>query len=143
MTHGGSPAFAGRRVLVTGGSSGIGRATVSAFAAAGAAVIAAGRDEARLAAVREEAPPGAVHTVRADLRDRDQLAALVETAWEGGAVDVLVNNAGVGAAQPFLEIAASSWDEVLEVDLTAPFLLAQAAARRMVDAGGGVIVNVA
>lgn len=150
MAQGGPP-FAGRRVLVTGGSSGIGAATVRAFAAAGAAVVAAGRDQDRLDAVRRDAEreaarvagPGTVRTVRADLRDEAEVGRLAEEAWAQGPVDILVNNAGVGTAEPFLDITADGWRDVLATNLTAPFLLAQHAARRMVAAGGGVIVNVA
>ncbi len=139
--------FAGRRVLVTGGSSGIGAASVLAFAAAGAEVVAAGRDAGRLEALRrradETAGRDAVRTVRADLRDPAQVDRLAELAWSRGRIDVLVNNAGVCTAEPFLDISPESWNEVLATNLTAPFLLAQHASRRMVGDGGGVIVNVA
>lgn len=139
--------FEGRRVLVTGGSSGIGAATVSAFARAGASVLATGRDEQRLASVAASADAGAgaarVRTFRADLCEESELESLVEEAWSEGPLDVLVNNAGVGSAEPFLEVATGTLRRIIETNLVAPFLLAQRTARRMVGSGGGVIVNVA
>jgi NAD(P)-dependent dehydrogenase (short-subunit alcohol dehydrogenase family) len=143
----GSPlSFEGRRVLVTGGSSGIGAATVVGFARAGALVISTGRDERRLAEVAaraSEVGAGRVRTFRADLRDDSDLEALVAEAWSDGPLDVLVNNAGIGTAEPFLEATPEGLRELIDTNLVAPFLLAQRTARRMVDSGGGVIVNVA
>lgn len=137
--------FAGSRVLVTGGSSGIGRATVLAFAAAGADVVAAGRDQGRLSSVREEAAgaAGTVETIVADLRDEVELRRLVAETWAEGPLDVLVNNAGVCTAEPFLDISLESWQNVIGTNLNAPFLLAQACARKMATTGGGAIINVA
>lgn len=139
--------FDGRRVLVTGGSSGIGAATVVGFVRAGASVLATGRDEQRLVKVAGQAASepgtGRVRTFRADLRDESDLEALVEEAWSDGPLDVLVNNAGVGSVSPFLEVSPKNLRELIETNLVAPFLLAQLTARRMVASGGGVIVNVA
>ena len=74
----------------------------------------------------------------ADVRDSAQVAALMRAAVdELGGLDILVNNAGEGFVAPSEELAEEDWRRVIEVDLTAPFLCAQAAARHMLAAGGG------
>jgi NAD(P)-dependent dehydrogenase (short-subunit alcohol dehydrogenase family) len=79
-----------------------------------------------------------------DLHDPDAGAAAVQELADAlGGIDALVNNAGYGTSKPALELAAEEWQGVIDVDLTGPFLVAQAAARRMVEQGrGGAIVNV-
>jgi NAD(P)-dependent dehydrogenase (short-subunit alcohol dehydrogenase family) len=136
-----------RRAIVTGSDSGIGKATAVALAEDGCDVgITWHRDH--------EGAEGTADEVRAagqkaEVRqlDLDQLpdaAAVVdELAGALGGLDVLVNNAGTGASSPFLEHSFEEWRHVLRVDLDAPFLLGQAAARRMVaDGTEGRIVNV-
>jgi 3-oxoacyl-[acyl-carrier protein] reductase len=134
--------FGGTKVLVTGGSSGIGRAIVLAFAAEGARVLAAGRDRARLDAVTAEAPD--VGVLIADLREPGAASQVVDDAVEGlGGLDVLVNCAGVAHQRAILELPAEVWRDTIETNLSAPFFASQAAARHMAAAGGGAIVNVA
>jgi NAD(P)-dependent dehydrogenase (short-subunit alcohol dehydrogenase family) len=140
--------FDGKRVLVTGGSSGIGRAVVAGFAREGAAVLAWGRDRGRLAevAATSSTPPGAVpvRTAVVDLLEVEQVRAGVRAAVATlGGLDVLVNCAGIGIEEPVLEVTDAVWHDVLAVNLTAAFFACQEAARHMVDAGGGAIVNVA
>jgi 3-oxoacyl-[acyl-carrier protein] reductase len=136
--------FAGRRVLVTGGSSGIGRATVLAFAAAGARVVAVARRPDRLEEVRSEAAGGAVQILMADVSSPAASRRLFAEAIDLlGGLDVLVNNAGVSYTEPFLEATEARWTETLDTNLTAPFFASQVAARHMVNHGGGSIVNVA
>lgn len=136
--------FAGRRVLVSGGSSGIGRATVLAFAQAGARVAAAGRSSERLAEVRGAAPAGSVEAVVADLATAAGSRKMVTDAIDRlGGLDALVNNAGVSYTEPFLEASEERWSETLATNLSAPFFASQVAARHMVERGGGSIVNVA
>jgi NAD(P)-dependent dehydrogenase (short-subunit alcohol dehydrogenase family) len=138
--------FGGRSVLVTGGSSGIGAAVVRAFAAEEARVLAAGRDRERLEAVREStADPARVETAVADLRHTREARRLVDDAVASfGRLDVLVNNAGVAPSTPVLELRERQWRETLAVNLDAPFVATQAAARHMIDRGvAGAIVNVA
>jgi len=118
----------GATVLVTGASSGIGRATAAALAGRGARVVALGRDPARLEGVGERqvvwdlAEPGAV-------------------AEEIGPVDVLVNNAGIGWAGPFAE--TPDVERLVAVNLVAPILLTRALLPGMLERGRGHVVNVA
>jgi NAD(P)-dependent dehydrogenase (short-subunit alcohol dehydrogenase family) len=133
--------------IVTGGNSGIGRASAVALAKAGFDLgITWHRDEERAeSAVKEIEQAGR----RCELRHLDLHAvhegaqAVDELAEKLGGVDVLVNNAGYGTSKPFLEMTLGEWQGVIDVDLTGAFLVAQAAAKRMVDQGrGGSIVNV-
>ena len=128
----------GKRVVVTGGTSGIGEATSRRFLAEGAYVsaLAIGEDEVATAAERI---PG-VRAIRCDVADRAEVDAAFE---EVGDVDVLIANAGISVRKPFLEIDPADWQRVLDVNLTGVFHCAQAAARRMTAGGGGVILMTA
>jgi NAD(P)-dependent dehydrogenase (short-subunit alcohol dehydrogenase family) len=133
--------------IVTGGNTGIGRATAVALAAAGFDLgITWQRDEERVKSVVQEIERiGRRCEVRhLDLHAvRDAAAAVDELADRLGRVDVLVNNAGYGVDKPFLEMPLEDWQGVVDVNLTGAFVAAQAAARRMVEqGGGGAIVNV-
>ncbi|HEX3226769.1 MAG TPA: SDR family NAD(P)-dependent oxidoreductase [Gaiellaceae bacterium] len=128
----------GKRVVVTGGTSGIGEATSRRFLDEGAHVtaLAVGEDEVATAAQRI---PG-VRAILCDVADRAQ----VESAFaEVGDVDVLIANAGISVRKPFLEIDPADWQRVLDVNLTGVFHCAQVAARRMTPGGGGVILMTA
>jgi NAD(P)-dependent dehydrogenase (short-subunit alcohol dehydrogenase family) len=133
--------------IVTGGNSGIGRATAVTLAERGFDVgIVWHEDEDNL---RETVGECEGHGVRVEHRRADLEhvpgadAVIDELAEALGGVDVLVNNAGTGHSTPFLELDLETFRSVLEVDLVAPFLCAQRAARRMVEqARGGRIVNV-
>jgi 3-oxoacyl-[acyl-carrier protein] reductase len=136
--------FEGRRVLVTGGSSGIGRAIVLAFAAEGARVVASARGADRLAEVRSAAGDGEVHVIPADMAQPAESRRLVGDAIERlGGLDILVNNAGVAYMEPFLEATDQHWHDTINVNLHGPYFASQVAARHMVEHGGGSIVNVA
>jgi NAD(P)-dependent dehydrogenase (short-subunit alcohol dehydrogenase family) len=133
--------------VITGSDSGIGKASAIALARAGHDVGITYRSdrngaEDTAAQVRAEGRRAEVRT--ADFTDLPAAAAVVDDLAEAlGGVDVLVNNAGTGSSAPFVEHDFDDWLEVLAVDLSAPFLLAQRAARRMIDAGhGGRIVNI-
>jgi 3-oxoacyl-[acyl-carrier protein] reductase len=131
--------------IVTGSSSGIGEAIALELSAAGAAVVVNSRRRARAepvaAAITERG--GRAIAVAADVRDSAQVAALMRAAVdELGGVDILVNNAGEGFIAPSEELTEEDWRRVIDLDLTAAFLCAQAAARHMLPRGSGVIVNI-
>jgi 3-oxoacyl-[acyl-carrier protein] reductase len=132
--------LAGKVALVTGAGSGIGRATVRRFAADGARVVAADLDGGRAAetcAGLENALP-----IGADVCDADDVASMVRAAVDAyGGLDVFHNNAGIAAAaKPLAEIGRAEWDRVIDVNLTALFVAAQAVAPVMRARGGGSIL---
>ncbi len=138
---------AGRAVLVTGASRGIGRATALAFAGAGDRVAIHHRDSAPLAGRLLEVLPGSGHVVVAgDLGDPEVAERVVTEAADGlGGLDVLVNNAGVSLPHDILEMDFDSWraafQRTLEVNLFGPAYLIYFAVRHMLGRGG-VVVNV-
>jgi 3-oxoacyl-[acyl-carrier protein] reductase len=141
--------LAGRRVLVTGGSRGIGRATAEACARAGAAVgfnYSREEDAAEaadtLAALR--AAGAIAHALRADVADADAVARLFADVRQalGGPADVLVNNAAVTGDGLLMMLSETAWRRVLDVDLTGAFLCCRTALRGMIAARFGRIVNV-
>jgi NAD(P)-dependent dehydrogenase (short-subunit alcohol dehydrogenase family) len=136
-----------RRAVLTGGNSGIGRATVVALARAGWDVAFTWHSNeagARQTAAEVEALGRMAVSRRLDLSSpEDGPPAVDDLAAQLGGLELFVNNAGAGDETPFLELDLETWRRVLDLDLTGAFLCAQAAARRMVDAGtGGAIVNV-
>jgi NAD(P)-dependent dehydrogenase (short-subunit alcohol dehydrogenase family) len=119
--------LAGKRVVVTGGTSGIGAATAQRL-----------RDEGCEVVVMARTPgPG---VIRCDVSDRLQVDAAFEQV---GDLDVVVNNAGVSVRSPAADISQDQWDQVLATNLSGAFWVAQAAARRMLLGAGGVILNTA
>ncbi len=137
--------FEGKSVLLTGASSGIGRAVLHAFIAEGARVHAVARSKGRLNQARQtSSAPDRVSTSIADVGVPDEARRIVAEAIEAfGRLDILVNDAGIARSEPVLEIPQDSWDETLAINLSGPFFSSQAAARHMVERGGGAIVNVA
>lgn len=136
-----------RIAIVTGGANGIGRATVLAFAAEGARVVVADLNEAAGRQVVDEvaAAGGEARFERVDVSDGarvEQMVESTEAAW--GGLDILVNNAGIVADASLLKMTHEQWRRVIDVNLEGLFLCGQAAARRMVElGGGGVILNTA
>ncbi len=134
-----------KAVLISGGSSGIGKATARRFLEEGSRVFFCGvdADEVRAAAA-ELAPLGTVDGVACDIASDEDVTRLVEVAEASlGSIDVLINNAGVAHKDAFLDMDVTEWDRILRVNLRGMFLVAQAVARRMVAHGSGVIVNMA
>ncbi|MGY1916147.1 SDR family NAD(P)-dependent oxidoreductase [Blastococcus sp. SYSU DS0973] len=137
--------LSGRVAVVTGSSAGIGKAIARRLAVAGASVIVNSRSEERAEACAEEfrAQGLTVTPVAADVAEPEQISRLVEEATAvHGRLDILVNNAGIPSVAPASELSARDWNAVLSTNLTAPFLLAQAAYPTMAAQGQGVIVNI-
>jgi NAD(P)-dependent dehydrogenase (short-subunit alcohol dehydrogenase family) len=131
----------GQVVIVTGASSGLGVQFARAVSAAGAKTVVVARRADRLEALAEEL--GDALAVAVDLTEPDAPARIVSAATERfGRIDGLVNNAGIVNVTAALKEQAEDFRRVLEVNLVAPFLLAQAVARTMREQGGGAIVNV-
>ncbi len=128
--------FEGRRVLVTGGGSGIGRAAAAGLKAEGAAVAVLDNRQAALDALDFEAA-----TFLADVTD--PVEAVTAAADALGGLDGVVNSAGIDLVAPFAEMALADWQRVLAVNLTGAMAVCQAALPALTAAGGGTIVNVA
>ena len=132
----------GRVALVTGGGSGIGRATAHALAQAGAHVAVADIDED--AARKAAAAIGRGEAYRVDVADEAAVETVVGAVMDRhGRIDVLVNNAGLGARMPTVDLPTERWRHVHAVNLDGSFFCARAAGRHMMAAGRGAVVNVA
>lgn len=139
--------LAGRTALVTGASTGIGRAIALAFAQAGAKVIInhLGREGQAREAVQEiEALGARAWAVEADVSRASDVARMAEQIQRDcGLVDVLVNNAGIIQEKPLLETTEDDWDRMLSTDLKSVFLTSRAFLPAMVARKAGVIINIA
>jgi len=130
----------GRRVVVTGGASGIGLATARRFVEEGARTVVLDRDVAGLERALSDVPELA-GTVAADVADAAEVdAAFARIDELLGGVDVLVANAGISVRMPFLEIEPEQWARVIGVNLTGAFLCSRAAVRRMAAQRSGVVL---
>lgn len=139
--------FQNKIVLVTGASRGIGRAIALGFGNAGAKVVAAARSEKTLEAVVNEITGAGGHgsyTLCDLTKDKDIYDLIGETKKRYGAIDILVNNSGIS---PFImkseEVTKEMWEEVIQVNLLAPFLLSREAAKIMMEKNWGRIINIA
>lgn len=137
--------LSGQTALITGGASGIGRATVLEFARQGAKVILADVDQARAAEVKAEADKAklSVETIALDLADMDAVGRCAEEAlkrWPK--IDILVNAAGWDRIQPFVENSPDFIERVLKINLQGPIRLTQGLLKPMMEGGRGKIVNV-
>jgi NADP-dependent 3-hydroxy acid dehydrogenase YdfG len=131
--------------VVTGGGSGVGKATAALFLAEGAKVVIAGRDAAKLAAVATELKAGdRLATVATDVTKAEECQALIEKATKQfGRVDILVNNAGTNLKERTLrELTPESWDMMIATNLDGAFYCTKAVLAQMLARKDGVIVNV-
>jgi NAD(P)-dependent dehydrogenase (short-subunit alcohol dehydrogenase family) len=134
-----APDFSGKHVVITGASRGLGRACAEAFAAAGARVVLVARPSNELQELADSLRAGGgASAAPCDVTDDAQVAQLFERLER---CDVLVNNAGTNRPQPFVDVDLATLDEILRLNVRSMFVVAQAAARRMVQARAGAIVN--
>lgn len=146
--------LSGSVAIVTGGGRGLGRAMALGLAAVGAQVIAtSARSLAEVEVIAAEASGGTIVPVRADVTKEEDCAAVVATAIAYfGHLDILVNNAGRGmrlvsdnfliAPTRFWEVAAATWRDIIDTNVTGPFLMARACAPALLDSGRGRIINI-
>ena len=139
------PSLEGKTALVTGASQGIGRACAIELAKTGARVVLAARNEAKLAEVAAEitAAGGTAHAVALDVASEDSIKSTAKALLaQFGAVEILVNNAGVTRDGLMMRMKRADWDDVLNTNLTGAFLLTQAFVSSMLKARWGRIINI-
>ena len=133
--------FEGKRAVVTGGASGIGRATAQRLADEGAYVLVGDIDEGEGRALAAQSD-GRIDFRRCDVTDAAEIAALMQAAHDGGGLDIVFNNAGAGGArEPIDEIAPEDWDRTMALLLRSVALGIRYAAPLIAQRGGGAIVN--
>lgn len=131
----------GKNVVITGGASGIGKATVERFLEEDCVVVVIDSDGDGCRALKDEYP-ALTSEIVADVSDASAVVAAFRTLDRLlGQPDVLINNAGISIRHPFLEITPEDWVNVVNVDLNGVFFVAREAAQRMADGNGGVIIN--
>jgi meso-butanediol dehydrogenase / (S,S)-butanediol dehydrogenase / diacetyl reductase len=134
----------GKVALITGGGQGIGSAIAQRFVDDGARICITGRSQAKLDQVAGSLPSGSVVTCAGDVSKYEDAVRMVEaTVKFGGKIDVLVNNAGIDPGGSVVDLDPALWRQVLETNLTGPFLLCKAAIPQMIKNGGGSIINIA
>ena len=137
--------LSGKTALVTGGTRGIVMAIASGLAHAGATIVVNGTSADNLQHAREQYAQNGIeaHTWLLDVTDEKAVAETIPAIErEAGPIDILVNNAGINRRVPALEMAASDFRQVIDIDLTAPFIMAKTVAAGMVERGGGKIINI-
>jgi len=139
-----APRLAGKIAVVTGGLSGIGAAIAERLLAEGAHVVAADVAAPNRMAQNGAAVLDGIEPARLDVADEASVAeCLAAVVARHGRLDILINSAGIGRDIPFLDTPAAEFDRMIAVNLRGTFLVGQAAARHMVEGGGGAIVNLA
>lgn len=134
----------GRRAVVTGANTGLGRAIAVALARAGAGIVAVGRSAMDETQAEVEAAGVPFVAVQADLATLEPIARVVEEATADGRVDILVNNAGIIRRADAVDFTEADWDAVMDVNLKSVFFLTQAFARGwLADGQGGRVINIA
>ncbi len=139
-----SPRFANKTAIVTGAGNGIGKAIATRLAAEGASVVLADKEEDAARRVCEQiaAAGGNAAAVKVDICDPQLVDAMVAfTRSRFGPAHIMIANAGIGGQKHFLETPLDTLHKMLETNIVGTFLCAQAAAREMVQLGGGAIVN--
>lgn len=134
----------GKVALVTGGTHGLGMAMATALAQAGAKLVINDLSQEKLdSAIAEYAANGiAAHGYIFDVTNEEAvMAAVAQIAREVGPIDILVNNAGIIKRIPAVQMSVAEWNAVINVDLTAPFIMSKAVAASMIERGGGKIIN--
>lgn len=134
--------LAGKVVMVTGGTSGLGLAIAEAFVASGARVVSVGRDKDKLArAVRDR--DGRIHGMAFDLSDVEAIPAFVERVRaDVGEIDVLINNAGINMKKPATAVATEEFQNIVRTNQTAVFALSREVGKHMVERHAGVIIMI-
>ncbi|MBD3401631.1 SDR family NAD(P)-dependent oxidoreductase, partial [candidate division GN15 bacterium] len=132
--------FSDKAVIITGSARGIGRTIAERFAAGGAKVVICDLDEAAVKSVAEEIGNGAIG-IKANVTDADEVARLVdETREKLGAIDIVVNNAGITRDTLMMRMDEKDWDMVLDINLKGAFLVTKAASRIMMKQRRGRII---
>ncbi|MED4114229.1 SDR family NAD(P)-dependent oxidoreductase [Priestia megaterium] len=136
----------GKKVLVTGGSKGIGKDIALALAKQGADVVITGRNEADLVSTTNKLKrihPNSFY-LKADIQDIQSVHEMVDNAVSTlGNIDILINNAGINIAKPALEVTEKDWNQVIDTNLKGTFFCAQRVGKHMIEQGGGKIINMA
>jgi NAD(P)-dependent dehydrogenase (short-subunit alcohol dehydrogenase family) len=133
--------LSGKRVIITGGAEGIGKATADRFLREGSRVVIIDRDETGCQQVKQDLP-GLEDPIIADVSDHESVVrafGLIEDRMNG--TDILINNAGISIRQSFFEMSREQWLDVININLSGVFYVAQQAAKLMVKGEGGVILN--
>ncbi|QTD57625.1 2-dehydro-3-deoxy-D-gluconate 5-dehydrogenase KduD [Parasphingorhabdus cellanae] len=134
----------GKVAIVTGANTGIGQGIAVALAEAGADIALVGRTDANETAEKIHAVGRKAELIRADLSTTEPCENIVSTAQDAlGGLDILVNNAGIIRRNDALDFTEDDWDSVMDTNLKSLFFLSQAAAKVMVENGGGKIINIA
>lgn len=133
--------LSGKKVLITGGSSGIGAVTAQKFLAEGAHVVILDKDSEKNHTIEEEMPAltGIINCDVSDPEDVINGFNELQTLFKG--LDVLINNAGISIRHPFVDIDPQEWRKVININLNGVFYVAQQAAQLMLNENGGVILN--
>ncbi len=134
----------GKTALITGGGTGIGAAIARRFAKEGAKVCITGRRRGKLEQTVKTLPQGKALAFPGDVSRYEDVKAMVAAAVKfGGKLDILVNNAAADSMARITELEPDEWRRVVEVNLTAPFLLMKESIPHMIKAGGGSVINIA
>lgn len=133
----------GKTALITGGGKGLGAAIAKRFVNDGAKVCISGRQKDALEETAGTLTSGMVVTCKGDVSDLGDVQRMVDATVElGGGIDILVNNAGIDPSGSVVDLDPDVWQQVMDVNLTGPFLVMKVAIPHMLKAGGGSIINI-